>query len=153
MAETAALGEALRIFVMRSRRAVDRLLAEEGSSYARTKWLLFIKAHGPARSTDLADAFGLAPRTVTEAIDALERDGLVRRDPDPSDRRAKRISITPAGADVAGLAEPVLRQFFERVFSALEAEDQKRLALLLSRLTERLDALEGENEQTPDPVR
>ncbi|WP_232476000.1 MarR family winged helix-turn-helix transcriptional regulator [Flavisphingomonas formosensis] len=152
MAETAALGEALRTLVMRSRKAVDRLLAGEGSSYTRTKWLLFISSHGPLRSTDLADAFGLAPRTVTEAIDALERDGLVRRDPDPKDRRAKRISITPAGGEVVAWAEPVVQRFFEQVFSALDNEEQVRLASLLGRLTDRLDMLERESGQEPDPA-
>jgi DNA-binding MarR family transcriptional regulator len=46
---------------------------------------------------ELASAQHLVPRTVTGLIDNLERDGLVRRVPDPSDRRSVRAQLTRAG--------------------------------------------------------
>ena len=65
--------EALRDFYLRSHRALDKLMSAEGSSLARTKILGHIERNSPVRSTDLAAAFGFAPRTITEAVDALER--------------------------------------------------------------------------------
>ncbi|MEV8634235.1 MarR family transcriptional regulator [Streptosporangium sp. NPDC051023] len=46
---------------------------------------------------DLARAAGVSSRNVTGLVDTLERDGLVRRVPDPKDRRSVLAEITPAG--------------------------------------------------------
>jgi DNA-binding MarR family transcriptional regulator len=45
----------------------------------------------------LAEAQNVAPRTMTGLIDNLERDGLVRRVPDSTDRRSVRARLTRAG--------------------------------------------------------
>ncbi len=47
----------------------------------------------------LADRLNVVPRTITDVIDVLERDGLIRRVPDPDDRRSTRAVLTEAGAD------------------------------------------------------
>ncbi|GAB3161985.1 MarR family winged helix-turn-helix transcriptional regulator [Microbispora hainanensis] len=46
---------------------------------------------------ELARAAGVSSRNVTGLVDTLERDGLVRRVPDPGDRRSVLAEITPAG--------------------------------------------------------
>jgi len=56
-------------------RTVDRRMADQGASLARTKLLLCLQKRGPLRATDIAEFFNQSPRTVTEAIDRLERDG------------------------------------------------------------------------------
>ena len=94
LAECEQAAELLRDYFRRSTRVIDRMMAGHGASYARARLLIEIAKQGPLRSSDLAASFNFAPRTVTEAIDGMERDGLVRRDADPDDRRAKRISLT-----------------------------------------------------------
>jgi DNA-binding MarR family transcriptional regulator len=139
-----ALEAAIRDFYWRLRRAVDRLLASSGSSVVRTKLLLWIFKNGPLRSGEISEAFDYSPRTTTEAIDALERDGLVFREQDPRDRRAKLVSLTPEGAALLSRSEPAMRQYMDEVFAALELEEQKKLAELLEKLNVRLDMLERE---------
>ena len=129
-------------FYLGMHRAMDRLMKANGASSARTKLLLFIRRHDPVRSADIAEAFGHAPRTITEAIDGLERDGLVRRDPDPLDRRAKRISITPAGIAAVEASEPVREAFLNGVFDVLDESERATMALLFGKLNERLASLE-----------
>jgi DNA-binding MarR family transcriptional regulator len=41
----------------------------------------------------------VTPRTMTDIIDVLERDGLVKRVPDPADRRSVQAVITEAGLE------------------------------------------------------
>jgi DNA-binding MarR family transcriptional regulator len=139
-AERAA--DTLRDFYRRSQRVIDRAMARHGASYARARLLLMIVRDGPLRSTDLASAFSYAPRTVTEAIDGLERDGLVRRDPDPDDRRAKRVSLTAEGERAAAGAERARRAHVEHVFGALGPGEREDLTRLLTRLNERLEEME-----------
>ena len=66
---------------------------------ARLKLLAFI-AEQPRRSTDIASFFDQAPRTVTQAIDSLEQNGLVSRSPVAGDRRAKLVQITDTGREM-----------------------------------------------------
>ena len=54
---------------------------------------------GSQRPTDLAAATRLTSGRMTQVIDDLERDGLVRRTPDPTDGRAILVEITPDGSD------------------------------------------------------
>ena len=47
----------------------------------------------------LAEGADVAPRTMTDIIDVLERDGLVKRVRDPADRRSVQAVITEAGLE------------------------------------------------------
>ncbi|MBP0596534.1 MarR family transcriptional regulator [Herbaspirillum sp. LeCh32-8] len=139
--------DALRNFYLRSHRALDKLLAAQGASFSRTKLMAYIGNNAPVRSTDLAEAFGFAPRTVTEAVDGMERDGLVERVADPADRRVKQISLTELGKEVLCSTEPARKRFGERLFDALDQEETYQLALLLNKLNGRLAELEEELSQ------
>ena len=83
------------------------------------------------------------PRTVTEAIDGLERDGLVRRDPDPADRRAKRISLTAAGQAAVEAAESSRVRYIENVFGVLSAGECEEIVRVVGKLNDRLAELGG----------
>jgi DNA-binding MarR family transcriptional regulator len=54
---------------------------------------------GNPSMSELAQALGLQPSTVTGLVDALIKYGRVQRGPDPSDRRVVRVSLTPAGVE------------------------------------------------------
>jgi len=145
--------DALRDFYLRSHRFMDKLMAAHGASFSRTKMMRYIDLYGPVRSTDLASAFGFAPRTITEAVDGLERDGLVRRTADEHDRRVKRIALTEAGKEVLASTEPVRKQFGEKLFDVLEQQEIAQLANLLGKLNGRLSALEETLAEEDAPTR
>ncbi|MET4897302.1 MarR family transcriptional regulator [Sphingomonadaceae bacterium jetA1] len=121
---------------MRLHRLLDRRMAAEGASLARTKMLLFIANRAPARAADLADFFNLAPRTVTQAIDTMERDGLVRRMPDPVDRRVKRLDITDSGRQVIKQTEPLRLELVRQAVDVLTEEETQQLDHILTKLDE-----------------
>lgn len=50
---------------------------------------------------ELAKRTALTTGAITKLLDRLERIGLVRREPDPTDRRKVRLRIVDAGADEA----------------------------------------------------
>ncbi len=143
----AGLTGALRDFYLRSQRVLDKVLAEQGISWARLRLIYCIRLQGSVRSVDLMRVFGYAPRTITEALDALERDGLVERVPDPVDRRAKNISLTPAGEALCKSAEPIRRQLGVEVCGVLDAQEQRVLQEMLTRMTQRLATIEQAMEQ------
>jgi DNA-binding MarR family transcriptional regulator len=65
-------------------------------------------AVGPLTQRELADRISADQPYVTLMIDDLERQGLVRRTPHPSDRRAKLVELTDSGRSAARRAEAIL---------------------------------------------
>ncbi len=131
----ALFADLARVF-LRSHRLLDRRMTAGGASLARTKLLLYLEGQeGEARAADIAEFFGLAPRTVTEALDGLERDGMVRREPDPQDRRVKRLSITEAGLAATAATEPLRVALVEQIFGVLSEAEREQLAVTLTKLS------------------
>jgi len=96
--------------------------------------LFIVQSVGTIRMGDLAARLMVAPRTVTDLIDGLERDGFLRRVPDPSDRRAMLIELTPEIKANFDKISAVRKQFLEEMYSVLKLEEQEELIRLLSKL-------------------
>ena len=74
------------------------------------------------------------PRSVTTVVDALEEDGLVRREVDPRNRRAILLRLTERGEGVRDDLRQARRRAAEDLFAPLTAGDRKSLAELLTLL-------------------
>ena len=146
MSLTEELTASLASVFLRLTRLLDKRMAREGASLARTRVLLMIQRRGAVKATDIAELFGLAPRTVTDTLDGMERQGLIRREPDPKDRRAKRIVITEAGQQAAAATEPIRRELTGQVMGSLNAEEQEVLARILAKLEAAVAAEEEERQ-------
>ncbi len=120
------------------RRRLDSALAETGLSLARYRFLAMLSEHGPCRSIDMAKHFGFAPRSITEAIDTLEHEGLAIRMPDPHDRRAKVISITEKGLEALRVSSAYRKEVVEAVFANLDHSQRDHLQTILDSLVLRL---------------
>jgi DNA-binding MarR family transcriptional regulator len=62
----------------------------------------------------LTERMGLSKQAVQQLLDQLERDGVVRREPDPGDRRAKRIHLTELGRRDVAAGHDVRREIEAR---------------------------------------
>jgi len=93
-----ALG-ALRLAAKLIHDASDRFAERHGLSDSRARVLTRLD-RSPKRRLPLgalAEGLSVAPRTMTDIVDVLERDGLVKRIADPADGRSVLAEITPAG--------------------------------------------------------
>lgn len=106
-------------------------LREQGFTLARGKLLSILERNGPTRVSALAQKLDITARSVTEAVDALERDGLVQRQPDPGDRRAVLVALTEQGAQVIQAAAQPRLDAMNRTFGALSADQRVQLKDLL----------------------
>ena len=91
--------------------------------------------HGDLRLSALAEHLRIAPRTATEVADDLARLGLAERQPDPDDRRAVRIALTPEGSRASAQIQAARQAEGERFFATLDAEDRADLARVLRKLS------------------
>ena len=81
--------------------AVDGALKPHGLTFARYEALVLLTF---ARSSSLpmrvmGDRLQLHPTSVTNIVDRLEKDGLVKRMPHPTDRRTTLVEITADGRE------------------------------------------------------
>jgi DNA-binding MarR family transcriptional regulator len=71
---------------------------------------------------------------ITKRLDRLEQAGLVKRDPDPRDRRGVLITLTPAGIELIDTVTEAHMANEARILSALSEAERDRLAALLRKL-------------------
>lgn len=86
------------------------------------------------RLTDIGAELLCVKSTITRLVDRLEADGLVRRTPDPDDRRAQRLLLTPRGVIVRDQAETLHNSAVERRMAFLTADEQMVFQSLLEKL-------------------
>jgi DNA-binding MarR family transcriptional regulator len=78
--------------------------------------------------------------TMTNRIDRLAAAGLVRREPDPSDRRGVLVTLTGLGRERVDAALADLLRSEHRLLAGLTADQQRQLAGLLRSLLAPFDA-------------
>jgi len=96
--------------------------------------------HGPSRVSDVAAIMGVKPPAASAAIDSLEREGYVVREPDPEDRRVTMVSLTDLGREVLAGVEAKRREAMARMLSVLSAEDVGHLVRIHRQLLEAMEA-------------
>lgn len=139
--EAVALLTAFSAFGPGYRRWLEGGAREEGLSVARLRVLAALHADGPQIMTDLRRRLGVTARNVTQLVDGLEAEALVRREPHPDDRRATVVTLTDVGTVciVAGFAGHAARA--SALFDRLDVADRLELLRLLGMLIEHLEAL------------
>jgi DNA-binding MarR family transcriptional regulator len=99
-----------------------------------------IKADG-SRLTDLADSAGLSLSSMAELVDDLESLGYVQRQPDPSDRRAKLVGLTPSGWRAIKTGRAIIEQIEHDWGSRI---GHQRFATMCRSMQDLLDGLDRE---------
>ena len=105
-----------------------------GLSFGRTRAVRRV-AEAPMSMGDLAAVLGIDRPNATVLVDELERHGLVRRRPHPTDRRTKLVEATRKGKSLARRANEILGTPPAAV-SALSAEDLEALRRILASIAQ-----------------
>ena len=103
-----------------------------GMSFGRTRAVRRL-ARRPMSMGELAEALGIDPPNATAVVDDLEDQGLVRRRPHPTDRRAKVVEATRKGKELARRADAILATP-PPALAALDADDLETLRRILERV-------------------
>jgi DNA-binding MarR family transcriptional regulator len=114
--------------------AFDDALAAYGVTTSRARVLIEVAETEPVRLSVVAAAVGIAQGTASELAEALVRDGLLSRRPDPSDRRAVLLEATRQGRDHAERWRAAYVSAAEELFGTLEDEQRAVFLALLKAL-------------------
>lgn len=82
----------------------------------------------------MAEQAGVTRATVTGLLDGLEREALIQRLADASDRRALRIRLTRKGKQMARKVLDQHGRWIAGLFGNLSVSERKQLALLLDKV-------------------
>jgi DNA-binding MarR family transcriptional regulator len=123
---------------------VNEAAAGADLSPASAWTLIQLDPNHPISQKELAALLHCNPSTVVDPTDRLEKGGLVVRQTNPSDRRAKVLVVTPKGKQVR---DELIRHLFEPpdAFAHLSAKEQERFRDVMSA------AVAG--ARPPDPAR
>jgi MarR family transcriptional regulator for hemolysin len=125
------------------RQALDRRLKYLGVGQA--SWMTIAvaaKARAPLSQSELADQLGVEGATMVAMVDRLVKAGLAVREPSTTDRRVKRVALTPAGNLLYDKLRAEAAAFRKELLAKLDPK-----ALLIA--TELLEGLQGIIDSMP----
>jgi MarR family transcriptional regulator, transcriptional regulator for hemolysin len=99
----------------------------------RAQWavLLKLERYEGLNQSDFAEHLDIQPITLTRLVDRLCESGLIERRPDPNDRRAKQLYLTPAARP---LLDRISTQVGEIAETVLAGVDPAAVGIMLTQL-------------------
>jgi DNA-binding MarR family transcriptional regulator len=110
------------------------LLAAHGLSMWAYIALSYLARQPAGTQLALAEGIRYDKTRLIGLLDELERDGLITRKPDPTDRRARTVNLTPAGKKRHAAAQADVRAMEDEFLGDLSATERDRLRRVLARL-------------------
>src|SRR5690348_18512021 len=118
---------------------VNAVYAESSREHGLTPQqgqLLCVLMARPYGMSELSAVLGLAKSSLTGLVDRTERNGLVRREPDPRDTRAVRVALTTRGARTARVFYDETCRQIDALPVGFTAAERAALAGLLGRIVQ-----------------
>lgn len=145
------LGDAV-VALLRSWRALTHKAAEAGApSTLAVLELVRLLGQDERRLTEIALMRGVDQSVVSRQISELQAKGLVCRRPDPADRRASLIRLTPAGHELLLQVGVLRREWLHGALARVQETDIAAAARLIAALAEEI--AERAAEAAPESVR
>ena len=127
----------------------DQRARDLGMTRAQWAVLARVERSEGLKQCELADTLDLQPITLTRLIDRLCDGGLIERRPDPDDRRAKRLYLTPAARPVLDGLTRLGQDIMATVLAGIEpAAVEQLLAHLLTLKTNLRGAIANRANET-----
>jgi DNA-binding MarR family transcriptional regulator len=90
----------------------------------------------------LAQHLGIDRTVMTYLLDNLEAAGLIQRQPDPADRRARRVLATPRGTELLGTLDDRLRAAEDHLLAPLDKQARESFRTQVRLLATQIETLD-----------
>lgn len=107
-----------------------------GVPAAQVGAVIHLALQTPCLVSVLGERLGLNSAGITGLVSRLEQRDLVRREPDPHDRRAVQLWLTDHGRDVAAKAQPVIAECAKQLTIGLSDAETRVVTRFLSHVTQ-----------------
>ena len=139
--EQESLGFLLTDNLRLTRRIAARYFEQYNMTLAQARALLGVFRWQGIRQVDLADFMEIQPISLARLLDQLAESGLIERRPDPKDRRAFQLYLTPAAAPIIAMINKATREFQQKALAGLSPEQVEALFHGLNVMRENLTLL------------
>jgi MarR family transcriptional regulator, transcriptional regulator for hemolysin len=116
----------------------DQKARHFGQTRAQWAVLLRLERLEGLKQSDLAEDLDIQPITLTRLVDRLCDNGLIERRPDPNDRRAKRLYLTPAARPLLDRISTQVEELSETVLAGVDPDAATTLLTQLGLARENL---------------
>ncbi|HEY0270548.1 MAG TPA: MarR family transcriptional regulator [Sphingomonas sp.] len=124
-------------------RVGDVRLRELGFATAQLPVLIALKDGARRSQTELARWARVEQPTMAQLLARMERDGIIRREPDPADRRSSLVSLTEDTEVRLPAGRAILRQANADMTHGLTGEEVATLVSLLRRVLANVEAMDA----------
>jgi MarR family transcriptional regulator for hemolysin len=139
---------ALKLSIVARQLRVSFDQSAESCGLTRAQWtVIAVLARNPgATQRTVAEALEIAEITAGRLVDRLCEDGYLRREQNPSDRRAYCVHLTAAAEPLLAKLDDLARVHEARIFAGFESEALEKLDSLLERIAQNLSKLRTRSE-------
>lgn len=120
------------------RRRFEQAARPQGLTLMQWRALGLIDQHGPMRQVAIGEAMEASPMTISDLAERLQTAGLITREPDPSDSRAKVLALTDHGSEKLRLMRRISEAVFAEVFAGVTDREAAALRQALLRIKDNL---------------
>ncbi|ASP34878.1 MarR family winged helix-turn-helix transcriptional regulator [Labrenzia sp. VG12] len=124
--------------LLRRRLDAELTRVDTGLTAGEARTLFYVWRNPGERQAMLADRMYVEPMTLVGYLDTLEKAGLIRRCPDPKDKRAKLIELLPKADPLLERINAALQSVRAKALEDVAPKDRKTLEALLQTMKDSL---------------
>jgi DNA-binding MarR family transcriptional regulator len=132
------------IFMHRSWRAWNHLAKSSGLSMPQFSILMKVHHRGNCAIGDISEHFDITNPAASQLVDKLVQSGLIQREEDPNDRRAKLLNLTDKGKQLIQRSIEQRYRWVDELAVRLTPEERAKVAEALQIMTQAAKELEAE---------
>jgi len=123
------------IAVHYSMRASGHFMKARGLSTPQFSILMQLHHRGICGMSEVSEQFGTTPAAASQLVDKLVQNGLIHREEDPQDRRAKSLKLTEKGKELIQRGIEERYHWVEPLAGKLSAEERAKVSEALDIMT------------------
>lgn len=137
------------VFMNRSMRSWHLFAKSTGLSMPQFSVLMQLHHKGACGMSEISERFEVTPAAASQLVDKLVQGGLVQREEDPNDRRAKLLNLTDKGRELIRQGHEVRYRWVDELGKKLTAEERVRVSEALDLMTRAAQEIEEEAVHQP----
>lgn len=135
------------VFMHRSMHSWHLFAKSTGLSMPQFSILMQLHHRGNCGIGDISDRFDITNAAASQLVDKLVQSGLIQREEDPHDRRAKLLNLTDKGGELIQQGIEERYRWVDQLAENLTAEERSQVSDALNIMTRAARELEAEPAQ------
>ncbi len=146
------LREWTEAFMRRAMSGVVYVASQHGLSRSQVGALFQLSHHRTSSIAHIGGRLGVTSAAASQMLDRLVQQGLIARSEDPSDRRAKQVTLTERGGRFIEEAMEARQRWFESVAQEMSAEERGTVVAGLRILLEKVKRADPDTAPCNHPL-